>query len=131
MLPILVLDAGNSRLKWGLYASPRWQSFGATPNAEIGTLALRDWQNLARPARIVGVNNRNLRTLAVDLDVSEELIARIPQGVTTVSESGIKTPEDIARFRRLGYHAFLIGERFMVCGDPGTELGALLRAAGG
>ena len=77
-------------------------------------------------AAIVGVNNRNLRTLAVDLDVSEELIARIPKGVTAVSESGIKTPEDIARFRRLGYHAFLIGERFMACADPGAELRGLL-----
>lgn len=82
-------------------------------------------------AAIVGVNNRNLRTLEVDLDVSEELIARIPHGVTTVSESGIKTPEDIARFRRLGYHAFLIGERFMACADPGAELRRLLKAAGG
>jgi len=82
-------------------------------------------------AAIVGVNNRNLRTLAVDLDVSEQLIARIPQGVTTVSESGIKTPEDIARFRRLGYHAFLIGERFMACADPGVELRRLLEQARG
>jgi indole-3-glycerol phosphate synthase len=81
---------------------------------------------LAAGAAIVGVNNRNLRTLAVDLDVSEELIARIPKSVTVVSESGIKTPEDIARFRQLGYHAFLIGERFMACADPGAELRGLL-----
>ena len=77
-------------------------------------------------AVVVGVNNRNLRTLAVDLDVSEELIGRIPKGITAVSESGIKTPDDIARFRRMGYHAFLIGERFMACADPGAELRALL-----
>jgi indole-3-glycerol phosphate synthase len=77
-------------------------------------------------AAIVGVNNRNLRTLAVDLDVSEELIARIPKGVTAVSESGIKTPEDIARFRRLGYHAFLIGERFMTTEDSGEALRVFL-----
>lgn len=56
MGPVLALDAGNSRVKWGLYAPPRWLSLGATPNAEIGTLALRDWQNLPRPARVVGVN---------------------------------------------------------------------------
>ena len=78
-------------------------------------------------AAIIGVNNRNLRTLAVDLDVSEELIARIPKGVTAVSESGIKTPEDIARFRGLGYHAFLIGERFMTTPDPGAALSELLQ----
>ena len=82
-------------------------------------------------AAIVGVNNRNLRTLAVDLAVSEELIARMPTGVTAVSESGIKTAEDIARFRKLGYHAFLIGERFMACADPGAELGRLLEESRG
>jgi indole-3-glycerol phosphate synthase len=82
-------------------------------------------------AAIVGVNNRNLRTLTVDLDVSQELIARIPKGVTAVSESGIKTPADIERFAGLGYHAFLIGERFMVCTDPGAELRGLLKGVGG
>jgi type III pantothenate kinase len=56
MTPILALDAGNSRVKWGLYSPPHWVTLGATPNAEIGTLALRDWQNLPRPARVVGVN---------------------------------------------------------------------------
>jgi indole-3-glycerol phosphate synthase len=82
-------------------------------------------------ADVIGVNNRNLRTLAVDLDVSEELIARIPKAVTAVSESGIKTPADIKRFRRLGYSAFLVGERFMACADPGQELRGLLEGAGG
>jgi type III pantothenate kinase len=56
MGPVLALDAGNSRVKWGLYVPPRWLTLGVTPNAEIGTLALRDWQNLTRPARVVGVN---------------------------------------------------------------------------
>jgi indole-3-glycerol phosphate synthase len=104
---------------------------------ELGLDALVEVHNgeeltaaLEAGAAIVGVNNRNLRTLAVDLDVSEELIARIPDGVTAVSESGIKTPEDIARFRRLGYHAFLIGERFMACADPGAELRRLLTGLG-
>jgi indole-3-glycerol phosphate synthase len=77
-------------------------------------------------ADLVGVNNRNLRTLAVDLAVSEELIARMPKGVTAVSESGIKTPADITRFIALGYRAFLIGERFMTTNDPGAALRALL-----
>ena len=77
-------------------------------------------------AAIVGVNNRNLRTLTVDLDVSEELIARMPNGVLAVSESGIKSPEDIGRFTSLGYRAFLIGERFMTTVDPGAALQAFL-----
>ena len=75
---------------------------------------------------MIGVNNRNLRTLAVDLDVSGELIARMPKGVTAVSESGIKSPADIERFIGLGYHAFLIGERFMATDDPGGALRRLL-----
>jgi len=52
----LVLDLGNSRMKWGLYGPRGWMSLGVTPNTEIGTLALRDWQNLPRPVRVVGVN---------------------------------------------------------------------------
>ena len=56
MSPLLVLDAGNSRMKWGLHTDHGWAAQGATPNGEIGTLALRDWQNIARPARVVGVN---------------------------------------------------------------------------
>jgi indole-3-glycerol phosphate synthase len=81
-------------------------------------------------AVVIGVNNRNLRTLTVDLGVSEELILRIPNGVTAVSESGIKTPDDITRLMALGYGAFLIGERFMAAEDPGAALGALLSGLG-
>jgi type III pantothenate kinase len=53
---VLVLDLGNSRTKWGLHSGRGWISFGVTPNTEIGTLALREWQNLPRPIRVVGVN---------------------------------------------------------------------------
>jgi indole-3-glycerol phosphate synthase len=81
-------------------------------------------------ATIVGVNNRDLRSLRVSLDVSRELSARIPRGVVAVSESGLKTAEDLAQLSALGYGAFLIGERFMVEPDPGTALAALLAAKG-
>jgi type III pantothenate kinase len=53
---ILVIDAGNSRMKWGLRGPHDWERFGVTPNNEIGALALRAWQDLPRPARVVGVN---------------------------------------------------------------------------
>ena len=56
MSSILVVDVGNSRMKWGLARQHTWISQGVVPNPEIGTLALRDWQNLPRPARAVGVN---------------------------------------------------------------------------
>lgn len=53
---ILVLDCGNSRLTWGLAGAHAWVVQGSVANAEIGTLALRNWQNLQRPLRVVGVN---------------------------------------------------------------------------
>jgi type III pantothenate kinase len=56
MSRVLVLDVGNSRTKWGLHTGRGWTTLGATPNNEIGTLALRDWQNLPRPESVVGVN---------------------------------------------------------------------------
>ena len=62
----------------------------------------------------------------VDPERARAIVGALPPFVTAVSESGIKTPDDIARFRRLGYHAFLIGERFMACADPGAELRGLL-----
>jgi indole-3-glycerol phosphate synthase len=78
-------------------------------------------------ARIVGVNNRNLRTLEVDVSASETLAARIPKQIVRVSESGLKSAADLQRLRQLGYDAFLIGERFMTASDPGRELRNLLQ----
>ena len=80
-------------------------------------------------ARIIGVNNRNLRTLTVDRRASEELIALMPREVVSVSESGLQSADDIDRLRRLGYKAFLIGEYLMSSPDPGRALRALLDAA--
>lgn len=79
-------------------------------------------------AEIIGVNNRNLRTLQVHVHASEEIIARVPRGTVAVSESGLKSAADLTRLAALGYHAFLIGERFMTEPDPGASLGELLTA---
>jgi len=81
-------------------------------------------------AQIVGVNNRNLRTLAVDIDASERLMAAMPGDVVAVSESGLRTTDDLRRLRGLGYSAFLIGERLMTESDPGTALMGLLKRCG-
>jgi indole-3-glycerol phosphate synthase len=81
-------------------------------------------------AQIVGVNNRNLRTLEVDVHASEEVIARMPAEVVAVSESGLKTADDLTRLRGLGYRAFLIGERFMAAPQPGQQLRELLERCG-
>jgi indole-3-glycerol phosphate synthase len=77
-------------------------------------------------ARIVGINNRNLRTLQVDVNASEALIGGMPAEVIAVSESGLKSAADIARLQALGYRAFLIGERFMTAANPGAALAELL-----
>jgi indole-3-glycerol phosphate synthase len=79
-------------------------------------------------ARVVGVNNRNLRTLEVDVNASDALIAAMPASVVAVSESGLKTSADLIRLRERGYHAFLIGERFMTVAQPGAALEELLSA---
>ena len=81
---------------------------------------------LAAGARIVGVNNRNLRTLAVNTDVSEQFVELLPKDIVAVAESGLRTREDLLQLRGAGYHAFLVGERFMTADDPGQALGELL-----
>jgi indole-3-glycerol phosphate synthase len=80
-------------------------------------------------ARLIGVNNRNLKTLHVDLETSFRLRARIPAGCVAVSESGIKTPEDLRRLAEAGFNAALIGEVLMLADDPGMELAQLLEGA--
>ncbi|SPE25904.1 Indole-3-glycerol phosphate synthase [Acidobacteriia bacterium SbA2] len=79
-------------------------------------------------ATIIGVNNRDLKTLEVDLATSFRLRAGIPADCIAVSESGIKTREDLFRVAEAGYHAVLIGERFMTAADPGAALREMKRA---
>jgi indole-3-glycerol phosphate synthase len=81
---------------------------------------------LAIGATTIGVNNRNLRTLQVDVQASDALIARMPRGVVAVSESGLRSTDDLRRLSALGYRAFLVGERFMTAMDPGAALRELL-----
>ncbi|MDE0105937.1 MAG: indole-3-glycerol phosphate synthase TrpC [Bryobacterales bacterium] len=79
-------------------------------------------------ATIVGVNNRNLKTMEVSLRTSLDLARRIPEGILKISESGIRTPDDVLRLRDAGYHGFLIGEGLMRHSDPGSALADLLGA---
>ena len=79
-------------------------------------------------ARLIGVNNRNLRTLAVDVGASDRLAAKIPANVVGVSESGLQTRADLERLAASGYRAFLIGERFMTDPDPARAIADLIGA---
>jgi indole-3-glycerol phosphate synthase len=81
---------------------------------------------IASGARIIGVNNRDLRTFTVSLDTSLRLAELIPPGVIRVSESGIESRADIERLRQAGYHAFLVGERLMRAAVPEQALRELL-----
>ncbi|MFO7693832.1 MAG: indole-3-glycerol phosphate synthase TrpC [Vicinamibacterales bacterium] len=82
-------------------------------------------------ADIIGVNSRDLRTLAVDPRVCEALVDEAPPGAVMVAESGIRSRADIDRLALLGYRAFLVGERLMSAEDPGTALAGLVAPAGG
>jgi indole-3-glycerol phosphate synthase len=77
-------------------------------------------------AGVLGVNNRNLQTFEVSLDVSAQLAQLMPPGVIRISESGLRTSADINRLRALGYQGFLIGESFMRAPEPGLALRELL-----
>ena len=77
-------------------------------------------------ARVIGVNNRNLRTLQVDVDASHRLAAKLPRHVIGVSESGLKSRADLEQLASAGYRAFLIGERFMTDPDPAGALRMLI-----
>ena len=79
---------------------------------EVHTLAELD-RALETDARIIGINNRNLATFEVDLRVTERLSEEVPKEIVLVSESGIKTAEDLARIRACGVDAVLIGEALM------------------
>src|SRR5712692_1895155 len=76
-------------------------------------------------AQLIGVNNRDLRTLDVRLDTSLELIDAMPEACTAVSESGVGSQEEIARLRAAGFDAFLVGEHLMASPDPAAALRAL------
>jgi indole-3-glycerol phosphate synthase len=80
-------------------------------------------------ARLIGVNNRNLDTLAMDAEVSFRLRPLIPSGVVCIAESGISTPELAESLAGAKYDAILVGEALVTAADPG-ELLRQLRAAG-
>lgn len=85
---------------------------------------------LAAGARLVGVNNRNLKTLAVDLAASRELLPRLPPGVLGVAESGLRTPDDLDDLGARGARAFLIGESLVTAPDPGAALARFVERGG-
>jgi indole-3-glycerol phosphate synthase len=98
---------------------------------ELATLVeVHDEAELTRAidsgARVVGVNNRNLRTLTVDVSASDRLAVRLPQDIVGVSESGLKSRQELEHLADVGYRAFLIGERFMTDPQPADAIRQLM-----
>jgi len=75
---------------------------------------------------LLGINNRNLRSFAVSLDTTLDLLAHIPRAMPVVTESGIGSATDVARMRAAGVHRFLVGESLMRQDSPGAALAALV-----
>ena len=78
------------------------------------------------PLPLIGINNRNLQTLEVNLEVTCHLIKKIPQGTMVISESGIKNREDVKRLQQAGARGVLVGELLMRSADPATKIRELL-----
>jgi indole-3-glycerol phosphate synthase len=101
------------------------RELGMEPLVEVHTLEELT-RALSAGARIIGVNNRDLKTLAVRVQTSYELIEHIPEDRLAVSESGLRTHDDLRKLRAAGFDAFLIGEHLMLASDAGAALKELL-----
>jgi indole-3-glycerol phosphate synthase len=106
------------------------REIGMEPLVEVHTGEELDCA-LAAGARILGVNNRDLKTLIVDINTSFELIERIPDNCIAVSESGLDTHGDLMKLRAAGFDAFLIGTHLMLAPDPAAALSALFLSPAG
>jgi len=82
---------------------------------------LSDLDKISKNIKIIGVNNRNLKTFDISMDNSDGLYQHLPEECLKVAESGFQTAEDVIRMFKKGYDAFLIGERFMRSDDPGKS----------
>lgn len=122
LLIVAVLDQDSLRELLALGRALKME-----PLVEVHSRAELD-RAISAGALIVGVNNRDLRDLSVRVETSLELIASIPDDCIAVSESGLRSHDDLARLRRAGFDAFLIGERLMDAADPAEPLRALLGA---
>lgn len=107
-----------------LYRSAR--SFGLSVILEIHGAAELSYVEIM-PDAIVGINNRNLKNMTIDLKISEDLIPLIPKERKIISESGIESFADLVRLKTAGAKGFLVGTSLMRSGEPGLALSRLLK----
>jgi len=101
------------------------RSFGLLPLVEV-----HDREEMQRAiqagADCIGINNRNLKTFVTMLETTYTLAELAPAGSTLISESGIKTPEDVVHLRQAGAHAILVGESLLKTPEPGRAAAVLM-----
>jgi indole-3-glycerol phosphate synthase len=123
---LIVAALGDSQLG-ELLALGR--DLGMEPLVEVHTRKELD-RAIAVNARIIGVNNRDLKTLEVSVETSFDLIEHIPESCIAVSESGLRDHNDLAKLGAAGFDAFLVGEQLMLAREPGAALAQLLSPPG-
>ena len=115
---LIVAALGDARLR---ELSALAQKLGMDVLVEVHDAAELD-HALALDTPLLGINNRDLRTFEVKLETTLNLLGRIPKDHIVMTESGIHTTADVARMRRNGVSAFLVGEAFMKADEPGKKL---------
>jgi len=105
------------------------RELGMEPMVEVHT-SEELTRAIAAGAKIIGVNNRNLRTFEVRVETSLELIDQIPEDCIAVSESGIRSAAELAKLHAAGFDAFLVGSSLMLASDPAAALSELLGKTG-
>ena len=105
------------------------RNLGLTPLVEVHDLHERD-AAIGMGADLVGINNRNLKDLSIDLTTTEQLMINMPSEVTAIGESGIKSGADMKYLKSFGVDGFLIGTSLMASGRPGEALSRMLSEAG-
>lgn len=120
---LLIIAALNDTQVGELLAQGR--ELGMEPLVEVHTREELD-RALAADAKIIGVNNRDLKNFEVRVQTSLDLIDHIPESCIAVSESGIRTHDDLVKLRAAGFDAFLIGEQLMLAADTSLALRSLL-----
>jgi indole-3-glycerol phosphate synthase len=122
---LIVAALDDAGLRGLLERADRWDLAALVEAHDAAEIA----RAVAAGARVIGVNNRDLRTLEVATATAEDLAALIPDDCVAVAESGIRSGEDAARLAGQGYDAVLVGERFVTAPDPGTAVRSFIAEA--
>lgn len=123
LLIVAALDPGRLRELYGCA-----ETIGIDVLVEVHDHAELE-QALALPGGIIGINNRDLRTFITRLETTMTLMAAVPADRLVVTESGIRTAQDVRQLWAAGVRGFLVGEAFMVAPDPGARLAQLFGGA--